>query len=344
MPRSRRSQARQRGAIIVWFALFMMTMLSFAALGIDVAKLAATRTQLQNAADAAALAGASALDPATGLLIPEQVVGRAQQAGLGNEAFIDESKPITIPAADVSVLPDNVVKVTTRRQGESAVITTIAQVLGIKTLETTATAWAKVDTAESICMTAPIGIMPPQWGERFETGRTYMFKFGTAHGGDGNYRPLLLPPCLDGPCAGMDPYSPQTFECQMKNNYRCCISMKEWVFLQRAAWTGPVKKGIDDRFDGDTDQRQGITHAEYRGNGSRMLYVPITSPEVSGDAGVWVTGMAAFFVKSRVGNGVGSTLVGEFVHAIVPGTPVAPGPHEPTNSMVFTVHLVKEPT
>ncbi len=52
---------RRRGAVLVLTVVALVTILGFAALTIDVGTLYNTRTDLQNAADAAALAGASAL-------------------------------------------------------------------------------------------------------------------------------------------------------------------------------------------------------------------------------------------------------------------------------------------
>lgn len=48
----------QRGIVIIWFALLLPLLLGFAALAIDVARLNLAKVELQNAADAAALAGA----------------------------------------------------------------------------------------------------------------------------------------------------------------------------------------------------------------------------------------------------------------------------------------------
>ncbi len=58
--------ARQRGSIALFFLLFLIPLLSFGALAIDVAWVAIARNQLQNAADAAALAGADAMMSSSG--------------------------------------------------------------------------------------------------------------------------------------------------------------------------------------------------------------------------------------------------------------------------------------
>jgi hypothetical protein len=53
-----RKHHRRRGAILVWVALFSMVLILFVGLSLDAAKLVLNVNQLQNAADAAALAGA----------------------------------------------------------------------------------------------------------------------------------------------------------------------------------------------------------------------------------------------------------------------------------------------
>jgi len=56
----------QRGGIAIWFVLLSPLLLGFAALAVDLARLSLIRTELQNAADAATLAGARALSDAGG--------------------------------------------------------------------------------------------------------------------------------------------------------------------------------------------------------------------------------------------------------------------------------------
>src|SRR6266480_2165281 len=94
--------SRERGVVIIWIAFFMITMLGFVALGIDVAKVMATRTELQNAADAAALAGASAVDVNSATIAQNTAVARAQSTALENKAFVNEPLPVQLLAADVS--------------------------------------------------------------------------------------------------------------------------------------------------------------------------------------------------------------------------------------------------
>jgi len=71
---------RRRGAVIVWTAISAVMLLGFAALAVDLGYVRLVRNQLQNAADAAALAGASAL------LDPAQAAGYITEEDLANEA------------------------------------------------------------------------------------------------------------------------------------------------------------------------------------------------------------------------------------------------------------------
>ncbi|WP_415868737.1 TadG family pilus assembly protein [Burkholderia ubonensis] len=57
----RAMRERECGSVVLFFLLFLIPLLMFGALAIDVAWVGTVRNQLQNAADAAALAGASAL-------------------------------------------------------------------------------------------------------------------------------------------------------------------------------------------------------------------------------------------------------------------------------------------
>src|SRR5262245_8722737 len=105
----------QRGAVIVFFALLVLLILCFVALGVDGAKLMVTHTQLQNAAAAAALAGVSAIDMDTGAINPDTAIARAREAASRNRAFRDGSEPVTLLDGDVEFPAPRQVKVTARR-------------------------------------------------------------------------------------------------------------------------------------------------------------------------------------------------------------------------------------
>jgi len=332
----------ERGVVIIWLALFLLVLIGFGSLSVDVAKLATTRTQLQNAADAAALAGASALDPASGVIMPSIALARAQAAAAAHKAFEDVATPVNLAAADVTFPTPTRIRVKVRREGAQSVVTTLAQVVGIKRLEVSATATAKIDTTSTaLCGLVPLGVSP-QGGSNFLVGcnHTYSLKSGGGGGGGGQYGALNFPSCLDqGECAGMPATGANTFRCLMMKGYCCPITVGQVLNTESGAMSGPTRQAIDDRFDSDTVRDQGICYSEYvsrGGNGKRVVLIPLTTP-VWGAPRVTVLGFSAFFLKSRVGSGQGGTLLGEFLYQVIPGTGSGPAGG---GAVAFSLRLV----
>ena len=331
----------ERGVVIIWSAFFMIMMLGFVALGIDVAKIMATRTELQNAADAAALAGASALDLNTGKIRPDSALMRAQFTSHSNKAFVDDPVPVTLLAGDVSVDPnENTVLVTVRRDptSDGSMITHVAQVLGIKKVDVTATAKAKAETTCEQCeKMVPMGAVPPAGQQNFQTGcaNSYVLKRGGANTlAPGNYQALDFPQCDEGACAGMGQTGANTFRCLLEHGYGCCVRIGQVIQTEPGNMNGPTNQGLNARWASDTDRRSNICYQDYVGNGARVVNVPIITPIGNGRTQVTVTGLAAFFLtKQAAGNG---DITAEFIREVVPGTGGGG-----CNSTVYTIRLVQ---
>jgi Tfp pilus assembly protein PilX len=329
----------ERGVVLIWVGLFMLMILGFMSLGADMAKLMATRTQLQNAADAAALAGASAVDPATGELVADSVVARAQLASVTNKAFIESSVPVFLPAGDIEILPENTVRVTVRRQGDQSIVTHFAHVIGVNVLQSSARATAKLVPIGTLsCDIVPIAMSPPT-GMEFETGCLpgYRLKYGGGTGvSPGNYGGVDLPECpnddCDGPTTGAS-----TFRCLVASGYCCPISVGQ-VLTTEPGVKSSFRQGVLDRFAEDTDPREGICYDQYTGNGRRVILIMVTTPFDDGRSPVTIERFAAFFIKSVPGAGLTSTLDGEFIYYTYPGTGDA-GPV--TGPVAFTLRLVE---
>jgi Flp pilus assembly protein TadG len=333
-----------RGVVIVWVALFLMVMLGFIALGIDVAKLMATRTQLQNAADAAALAGASALDLSTGVVDQDTALVRAQALAAANSAFLDRMESVTLAAGDVSFPARNQVRVTVRRSAGSggAMVTHVAQVLGIRNLEVRATAVAQAETAGTVCeRLVPLGAIEPLTGD-FQTGcsHTYELKIGSNGGGTpGNFQFVDFPPCSEeGPCQGINGGAAE-IRCEVANGYGCCIQIGQWIQTMPGNKVGPFRQGLQDRWGRDTDQREDICYEDYRGNGQRIVLVPMFRDwDPNGKKAVKVEGFSAFFLQRMPGSGGSQTLWGQFLYQVAPG---GPGPPGSVGTTLFALRLVK---
>jgi len=331
-PRYRRPG--ERGSILIWVALFMLAMLAFVALGVDGAKLMATRTQLQNAADAGALAGASMVDYSTGLIVPGQAVPAAQAAAASNKAFVAGPRPV-LDAVVSFPAPDRC-QVDVSRTGATAIVTHLAHVVGVRSLDATATATAEVSRPNCVFGLRPLGVMVDSAGFDYVVGQEYPLIQGFTAG---NYQhldfsqmdPPLDPPCEMGPCAGLTNQGGDLLRCMIQHGFGCCGDVGRRIRVQTGVSVGPVAQAVDALFDDYGDIRtqypasQTNTYPVYKaagGNDARVVVVPLVRFVPVGCVGnnCWgeVYGYAAFFLKRRYSAGQ-KAFYGEYINHTVPG-------------------------
>ena len=329
---------------MLWAGFFLMIILGFVALGIDIAKLTATRTQLQNAADAAALAGASAVDEETGGLNADSATVRAQFTAAQNLAFVGTPEPVVLQASDVVFPSYNEIRVTVRREAGvgGEIVTHVAGVLGIKGLESKATASARAEPTRTVfCGLVPLWASPPQGETEFKTGcgEAYALKVGGGSGNEGNYGPLTLPQCSGGECGAGGELGASTYRCLLENGYCCDVSVGDVLTTEPGNMSAPTTRAIETRFNRDSDGRRNICYAEYSGDGGRVVMVPVTTTSGAGRSQVTVAGFAAFFLHDIPGEGNDNEIRGEFLHYVVPGAVRDQAP-PPTSGTAVSVHLV----
>src|SRR5262245_1891794 len=102
-----------RGSIIIMAAVALVAMFAFSALVIDGAMMMTTKNQLQAAADAAALAGATGLVGTGGS--QALATQRAIAIASNNLAELDIKRPVIITAADVTFPTATKIRVQTHR-------------------------------------------------------------------------------------------------------------------------------------------------------------------------------------------------------------------------------------
>jgi Flp pilus assembly protein TadG len=167
----------ERGAVLVHTAIAMLGLMSFSALAIDYGAFWVARGQAQNAADAAALAGAISLaydDP--------NDIPRAQNAAVltGAQNLVLGSAPSIVAATDVTVipcppggtgLPDQCVRANVYRSTSrsNALPTFFAQVMGISSQDVRATATAQIYTGNAVDCLKPWAVAD-KWAEHWENG------------------------------------------------------------------------------------------------------------------------------------------------------------------------------
>src|SRR6266850_892439 len=289
----------ERGVAMLYAAVFLLSSVWLVSLALDIGKLMATKTELQRAADAAALAGASAVDSNTGKLLEDLARERAATTSAANEALREKAEPVVIdPDADVAFPRPNRVQVWVHRtEATGNPMTTIfARTLGINSLDVRATATAEVAPINTCNGTPPFGIKDAPGG--YTPGQDYTLNLdpivtslqslGAGPPPAGNAIDAFIidfsvggPGCNQGPCAqlGGNPLG-----CYIVNGYGCCLQPRAtFNTLSLDAQFSTIKNSLQDRWSGDTDPREGISYAEYRGNGNRVLILPIV--EVIGGGG-----------------------------------------------------------
>ena len=330
----RKPGAGERGSILIWVALFMLVMLAFIALGVDGAKLMATRTQLQNAADAGALAGAAQVVYSTGLVDQAAAVPAAQAAAADNDAFIRGPSPVL--DAVVGFPQSDRCRVDVTRTGSTAIVTHLAHVVGVRSLDATAFAVAEVTRPDCVFGLRPLGVANDSAGFNYVVGQEYPLMQGFA---PGNYQhldfsqidPPLDPPCDQGPCAGLTNQGGSLLRCMIQNGLGCCVDIGRRIRVQTGVSSGPVGQAVDALFDDYGDIRtqypasQRNTYPVYRaagGNDARVVIVPLVRFGPAGCTGnnCWaeLRGFATFFLKRRYSAGQ-KTFYGEYIQHVVPG-------------------------
>jgi hypothetical protein len=316
----------------------MLSVLLAVGLGIDISKLYLSKAELQNAADAAALAGVSGLNGgAPGIT---EATDRAVKV-MNNYDF--NKANVTFPRGNVEFAvnldgpymsegsafasPTNIrfVKVTTP---ESPVgISFAAFVLGnSRNLSATATAGYSVPLNQ-ICPWLPAFVLDNS-ADPITEGRTYTFRLESGdHISPGNYQ--LLAPIHSGGSGDRQ---------GMANGVNWCVSVGQEIETKPGVTAGAVRQGINSRFDQysggldpatsppDTNIAENITYVQYRDktvvkapshtgiDNRRVVFIPIAT-EVPGEGRdtIRVARFGVFFLQSSVGGGNGGELKAEYI-------------------------------
>ncbi|MCW5971047.1 MAG: hypothetical protein KIT57_21290 [Blastocatellales bacterium] len=361
---------RERGVALVITALGMSASLLAIGLVVDICHFYMIKTELQHAADAAALAGASALDSSsTGL---QKAVTRAGQV-LNKSGF--NKNNVVVPAANVKFsinLDDSYVSKESAEASAANIrfvrVTTApapvnvffaSMVLG-DTFNITATATA----GQSVPLNVICGFIPVfvvDYGVPISPGNLYTFRASPNNSvSPGNYQILAAAGSGDkdvseGLAGGVN---------------SCAQSGVEYAIdTEPGVKAGPVRKGINTRFNDysgtnmspanyppDTNIRDNITYAQYQAGspstapnnpgvaGRRIVLIPIVKENEidNGRNVVRFNRFGVFFLRSKVGNGNGGDLVAEYISAPIT---VSQGDYDPnggpSNALIAVPVLYK---
>lgn len=344
-PSTRNSRRGEEGIALIYVAVFLLVSLWFVSLAIDVGKIMAARTELQAAADAAALAGASALDPLTLEVIPTEAKARASAVASSNHAYEGVTTSVVIdPDVDVEFPAIRQVKVSVYRDADHGdpVLLHFAQALGIPSIGVKADATAEVAPLTTICKgLAPFAPEQLPGGADFDKtcGVTYLLTLGPGSSNTGNFQLLDFPECPENNFTGGGGSAVREYT---EKGWNCCLDMSSTVTVDTKPGLtgGPLVQGLKARWIADSDTRENICYQQYTGNQSRVFLCPIIKDfQVNGKSEVEIVKFAAFFLVDKPsGSLVNTGIRGQFIDYVAPGFV---GTEPPTSTDVFGVHLIE---
>jgi hypothetical protein len=351
-----------RGAMLIAVALALVALFAFAVIAIDGAILMAAKTQLQAAADAAALAGASGLLKGS----QDEAVTRAIDFAGYNKAVEETKTPVVITAEDVTFPESDVCRVRTHRTfatGDPIRTYFLRVIEGGATSDMTAVAAAQAfDVCGSKCI-KPWAI-PDKWDDvngngvadpgeydpdvtgyqlPRDLGEQVVLKTGQPQDTamPGWYYPVRYPPIdkypgVD-PFSGADVYREWISECEPY-----LVEPGDRLRMEKGNMVGPTKQGMEELIAQDPgarwDSAAGTIVNSAFGLSPRIGLVPFFDPTIalgSGDKVVTVVKLGAFFIEAVTGNG---DVAGRFVEITTGGVPCG---HGLGNSMVKGIMLIE---
>lgn len=277
-----RVQQPQRGSVAVMVALLIVALIGMLGIVIDLSNLYVRKTELQNAADAAALAGAKQLDNhATGI---DAAVAAAIALAAANASDFAQT-PVAIAAAHISFGPTpdgpwsdvatakanpmglTFIKVDTNGIAQGTRPTWFMPVVNSALASTTANGVAVAGT--TICEGLPIFICEPPTG--FTPGQTYFFGespgYPVGPGNIGYFDPV--PPGAPGLITGANDM--RDIVCAGKTY--CLGSPMTAASLTQSAF-GTMARAINTRFDDYASLPPSLNHEVCRPDTNVKEYPP----------------------------------------------------------------------
>lgn len=364
----------ERGAAMLFVAIALVVCFGFAVLAIDMSLLQLSKNQLQNAADAAALAGAIQFGVSSG----NQAQSTAEAiriAGL-NRAIQNTQQPVTIAAGDVSYPNGNSIRVQTHRTHATG---DALRMYFMRVLNAGDDNLADM-TARATAQVVPIGgtsclrpwVFPDRWtdtngdslyqaGEPYDpvttgyrvpddVGQTITIKYqsGGSTPKTGWYQPIRFGPVnRGGPnCNGADCYRTFISSCEPYS-----VFIGDTLQFESGNMVGPTRQGWQDLVQQDPNARYdastgGITNSAYPVS-PRMIKLALYDPSIGviaragsgAEKHVVVRKFAFLFIEAMPGGGNDVPVTARFLKYASSGEacPTCPA----GGSFLFTARLTQ---
>lgn len=331
----------ERGTVLATAALSMLSLLLAAGLGVDISRFYLAKTELQNAADAAALAAASALNASSGGI--NEATDRAvevmnkydfNKTSIGiQRSNVEFAVNLDGPyMSEASAAPAGVAKkirfVRVTTPSSPITVTFAAMVLGSKRdMSATATAGMSVPL-NLFTGYIPLSVIDDDIAV-ITPGNLYTIRSAPGNNvSPGNYQILAI----DGSGASDDRIG-------LASGVKNLAGPGSIVSTKPGVSAGAVRQGINTRFDDyaggldpanyppDTNIQEGITYAQYSNGvpadapahpgvpGRRVVLIPIVkeSEYDNGRDTVRIDRFGAFFLRSKASGGNGGDIQAEYI-------------------------------
>lgn len=278
----------ESGQSAVLFAVILTALIGVLALVIDFGRPALVARRLQNAADSAALAGASLLpvgtyEPAEIQAVKDCAVEYANQNG-----FSDVSVSLVVLFEATYERIDVTVKETVEY--------TFAKIFGLDSTELERSASAQVFPVTSMRGVVPLSVTYDELYSALQVGNYYLtLKYGGGSGTNGAYGALNL----DGEKGG----GASQYRHDLINGYDGTISVGDQVPTENGNMSGPTVAGVQQRYSSCTHYASegGCTPEHYDPSCSRIMMIPVVRYIDKHE--VEIVGFAPFLLDSCTGSG-----------------------------------------
>lgn len=354
------SRKNERGSVLATSTLGMLCFLLAVGLGVDISRLYTAKTELQNAADAAALAAASGLNGfqqgitnATDRAVQVMnsynfnktsvVFKRTDVRFARNLDDFDKGLDVSEATASSSAASAKDIRfVKVKTPSEPVVVTFATMAIGAnRNLQAEATAGMSVPL-NVFNGYLPVFVVDNNDGTALVPGTMYTFRGGPQNSvSPGNYQLLAI----DGSGGSDDREG-------LASGVKRIVGPGSYVDTKPGVTAGAVRQGINTRFDDyaagmspsdyppDTNIAENITYEQYvngtvtksPGNtgvsGRRVVLIPIVKINQleGGRTEVQIDRFGAFFLRSKVSGGNGGDLEAEYIGA---GVVIGNGSYDP---------------
>ena len=279
------------GAALVLTAIFLVVLLGFSALVVDVALLYVNRLALVNAVDAGALAGVQDL-PYSPTLAERNareyaIANGANRHGITATVQNNNSEVRVFAFRDVDLY--------------------LARIFGFTKHRLTAEATARVGSISAYVGVAPFAVVE----QDFIYGEQYTLKYG----------PETQPGYFHGNfgAISLGGRGASVYENNIKYGHQGRLAVGDWIDTEPGNMSGPTARGVKYRME-ECQHYPKCTWDTVVQGCSRQIIVPIIKElDVNGRDSVQIVGFAAFFLEGTTRRGADSQVIGRFLRTVVPG-------------------------